>query len=268
MYFSVDEMDYWYKIHGAGTPIVLLHGFTGSSSTWDRVVHALSGDFRLITIDMPGHGNTRGDVTKSMEACVQDLHRLFSHLGLNQFCLVGYSMGGRTALSYALTYQDHVAGLILESASPGLADQAAREARKASDNQLAERMERDGLEAFINYWENIPLFATQKALDWSVQQSIRRERLNQTPSGLANSLRGMGTGSQLPNWDKLGTLTIPVLLLAGELDTKFVAINEEMKRHIPDAELQVFPDTGHAIHIEKPTSFEQAVLAFAKSHTS
>ncbi len=180
LYFSVGDMEYWYEVHGEGIPIVLLHGFTGSSSTWQRFVRACPSGFKLVTVDLPGHGRTSGEQIKSMDACISDLQQLFKSLQLEQFILVGYSMGGRTALSYAIKYPENVAGLVLESASPGLFDAAAREERKNKDEQLALRIEKEGITAFVDYWENIPLFQTQKQLSKgiSVSNSERTDRAN------------------------------------------------------------------------------------------
>lgn len=266
LYFSVGDMEYWYEVHGEGIPIVLLHGFTGSSSTWQRFVRACPSGFKLVTVDLPGHGRTSGEQIKSMDACISDLQQLFKSLQLEQFILVGYSMGGRTALSYTIKYPENVAGLVLESASPGLFDAAAREERKNKDEQLALRIEEEGVTAFIDYWENIPLFQTQKQLSKENQLAIRKERIEQTAIGLANSLRGMGTGSQASNWDALIEVKIPVLLLVGELDSKFIEINQRMKQNLPMAELEIFSSAGHALHIEKPASFLESVLAFANSY--
>lgn len=264
MYFKVRDMEYWYEDYGEGLPIVLLHGFTGSSGTWDAIVASRLKGFRIITVDLPGHGRTKGKVIKTMDACVADLHQLFRKLELKRFFLGGYSMGGRTALSYAVKYPEKMSGLILESASPGLADDRERAERRKRDEKLADRIEKEGLEAFVDYWENIPLFDTQKRLPKNMQQQIRHERLAQTETGLANSLRGMGTGHQPSHWESLKTLAIPVLLMVGARDEKFVRINEKMKEQLPRAEMAIFPDCGHLIHIEKPSEFAEALFAFAK----
>lgn len=264
----MEDMNYWYEIHGEGVPVVLLHGFTGSTLTWDKVVTARPDGMQLITVDLPGHGWTKGTSRITMDSCIDDLHGLFQHLELDTFFLVGYSMGGRTALSYTVKYPESVRGLILESASPGLKDTKARKNREAGDEELAKLLEEEGIESFVDYWENIPLFATQKELPDETQAAIRAERMSQSKKGLADSLRGMGTGSQPSNWEALKDVTVPVKLLAGELDEKFVAINQQMAEMLPYAELDIFPKCGHALHIEQPEHFQQALLEFAKLHIS
>lgn len=261
-------MDYWYEIIGEGIPVVLLHGFTGSSATWNNLIDSQPEGFQFIVVDLPGHGRTKGNIIKTMESCCRDLYQLLQNLNLAKFFLVGYSMGGRTALTYARYFPETIQGLILESASPGLDNDDDCETRRKNDDALAKRIEVEGVEAFVNYWENIALFSTQKSLTLEKQAEIRRERLSHTDEGLALSLRGMGTGSQTSNWKVLEKLTFPVLLLVGSLDSKFVMINKKMLSLLPNAELEICEEAGHAIHIEKSETFTNQLVAFAKSHAS
>src|SRR5699024_2105793 len=161
---------------------------------------------------------------KTIDACCRDIYHLMQAIQIETFYLAGYSLGGRTALTYALKYPKTIKGLILESASPGLEDAEERRKRKEKDNQLAEKILSEGIDTFVDYWENIPLFDTQRSLPKELQEQIRKERRSQRAEGLARSLYGMGTGVQDAHWEKLNELMCPVLLLAGELDTKFVRI--------------------------------------------
>lgn len=245
--------------------IVCLHGFTGSTATWKDLAARLKNDAQVITIDLMGHGQT--DSPETIEAYTMDrqlliLEALFDHLQITSFTLLGYSMGGRIALSYALAYPQRVNRLLLESASPGLKLAEERAARRKNDALLAERIEREGMANFVGFWENIPLFASQKRLPEAVQQQIRLERQSQGPEGLANSLKGIGTGSQPSNWDKLSTLTLPVLLITGALDKKFVLISREMKKQLPNSKQIIVEDVGHAIHVENPSLFATIVKKY------
>lgn len=242
--------------------IVLLHGFTGSVRTWEKVVSQFPSTVRAIAIDLIGHGKTTAPVEAnrySMEQQVADLEELFTQLQLTKFTLLGYSMGGRVALSYATAYPNRIKCLILESASPGLKTEEERAARRIADAQLAQSIEANGIETFVEKWENIPLFQSQKKLPLSIQRAIREERLSQCEIGLANSLRGMGTGSQRSLWPTLKNLTFPVYLITGSLDEKFCNIAVEMKKELMNAEHIVIVGAGHAIHVENPTQFATIV---------
>ncbi|TGB02501.1 2-succinyl-6-hydroxy-2,4-cyclohexadiene-1-carboxylate synthase [Halobacillus salinus] len=261
MYRHVEGRNYWVEEQGEGQPLLLLHGFTGTLHTFDEVVEGLEG-YRLIRVDLPGHGKTGviGNVT--MEEFCRDLSLLLEDRGLDSVALLGYSLGGRTALSFAQLYPEKVDRLLLESASPGLATSKEQLARQAKDKALVDKMVQEGIEAFVNYWETLPLFESQQALSEEKRSMIRKERLGQSPSGLSQSLMGMGTGVQPSWWDQLPTLDVPVLLVTGELDDKFRQINQHMHKELLNSEWIEVEQTGHAIHVEKPSIFAKIVDEF------
>lgn len=245
--------------------IVFLHGFTGSTSTWNEVREQIGSEFRTIAIDLTGHGKTgipEDPARYAMEEQIKDLHTIFQLLSLQTFVLVGYSMGGRIALAYSIQYPEHIQGLVLESASPGLATEEARKARRQADENLACTILEEGVPAFVDKWENIPMFHSQKMLPEAKRINIRNERLHQSEQGLANSLKGIGTGCQPSYWDFIGKLEADVLLITGELDEKFVTIAREMNKSAPTWKHMIVPEAGHAIHVEKPTLFATMVKEF------
>src|SRR5690625_7287500 len=117
MYYTVKDATYWYEVYGEGEPVVLLHGFTGSTATWSECISNWKEQFQIIVVDLPGHGKTKTQSPRTMEACCADLNLLFTSFQLDSVHLVGYSMGGRTALSFAMLYPEWIASLTLESAS-------------------------------------------------------------------------------------------------------------------------------------------------------
>jgi 2-succinyl-6-hydroxy-2,4-cyclohexadiene-1-carboxylate synthase len=249
--------------------LVLLHGFTGCSLNWSQLCIQLETPERcLIMLDMLGHGQSDApdEPTRySIEHCQNDILAALETSGVQpgQAVLLGYSMGGRIALSTAFSH--FFRGLILESASPGLSDPAERAQRQLSDNALAERIEREGIEKFIDYWEKLPLFASQATLPAETRAALHAQRLHNRPAGLANSLRGVGTGVQPAFQQQLGTLNLPVLLLAGELDHKFSQIARQMARQLPQARLHIVPASGHTIHLEQPGSFARQIHEFCQT---
>jgi len=265
MKMKLNGINYDYQIYGKGEPILLLHGFIGSQKTWSNIINPLSKQFQVITIDLIGHGNTESpyDVNLyQMEAVVDQLDELLKQLKIDQVNILGYSMGGRVALSFTCLKQDRVKKLILESASPGILDEKEREDRKKHDFQLAQKILKDGIESFVNEWEKLPLFKSQKQLPEGVQKQIRLSRLNQNKMGLANSLIGMGTGSQPSWWEHLQKIEIPVKIVVGQLDHKFCNIGEEMGLKLQHASISTVPNVGHAPHIEEPEKFAKIVMEF------
>lgn len=252
-------MTFFFQIEGKGEPVLFLHGFTGSSRTWAGLENPLP--FQLVMPDLAGHGRTTR-LSSSLEAEASALKKMMTQQGFASFHLVGYSMGGRLALALALLYPEAVRSLILESASPGLGSEQERAERKASDEKLAQRIEKDGIAPFVDFWENIPMFDSQKSLSVSIRETIRSERLNQSTEGLASSLRQMGTGSQPSYWQRLSNLQMPVLLLTGTQDEKFTQIARQMSSLIPFCEWIEFEGAGHAIHVEQREKFGTIVKKF------
>jgi 2-succinyl-6-hydroxy-2,4-cyclohexadiene-1-carboxylate synthase len=232
--------------------LVLLHGFTQTRQSWRRTVAAISGRYRALAPDLPGHGLAAERRPASFAACAAYVRALAGE----RCSLVGYSMGGRIALYAALALPGVVERLVLVGSSPGIADPAERAARRRADDALADRIEAIGIEAFAAEWGAQPLFAGQ---DERVTAAAHADRLRNTPSGLAAALRGLGTGVMPPLWDRLGQLAMPVTLLAGERDEKFRAIAVRMADHIPDCRVEVVPGAGHAVQLERPDLVAAAI---------
>ena len=252
---------------GSGPPVVLLHGFTGAAAGWAALADALAPQFTAIAIDIVGHGlSDAPDAVERyrMRRCVDDLAAVLRLLGHERAAWLGYSMGGRTALQVAVHRPDVVSALVLEGATPGLRTAEERAARVASDEALAERIERDGVEAFVDYWQAAPLFATQQRMPQAAQDAVRAGRLANRATGLANSLRGMGTGAQEAVHDRLGGVAAPVLLVAGALDERFTQTAREMAQTLPNATMALIDDAGHAAHIERPEAFAAVALEFLR----
>ncbi|RLT34759.1 MAG: 2-succinyl-6-hydroxy-2,4-cyclohexadiene-1-carboxylate synthase [Chloroflexi bacterium] len=255
------------EIAGNGPPVVLLHGFTGSAAGWGVVIDALSPEYTTVAIDIVGHGRSDSPPTaESYEMCraVDDLVAVVAKAGHQRATWLGYSMGGRTALQVASFRPEAVNALILEGASPGLPTVDERLARIAADEVLAQRLEREGVEPFVDFWQSISLFASQASLPKAVWDRQRAGRLRNSALGLANSLRGMGTGAQAALHDRLTGITVPALLLAGELDIKYTDAAREMALALPDATMHVIEDAGHAAHLEQPERFNTLVLDFLR----
>ena len=214
-----------------------------------------------VAVDLPGHGVRAGRHDPdhfTLDRTLGVIHA--AARGLRN--VVGYSMGGRLALHYVLRYGASVRRLVLESASPGIETEEGRRERRRADEELARSIARVGVEAFVDRWERLPLFASQQTLPESVRSRHRAERLSNHPLSLAASLRGVGTGSLPSLWDRLGEVEVPTLLLAGALDRKFVEIARRMEERLPGATLVVVEGAGHAVHLERPEPWTSAVGGF------
>jgi 2-succinyl-6-hydroxy-2,4-cyclohexadiene-1-carboxylate synthase len=247
------------------TPLVLLHGFTGDATTWSDLVPYLDPHRPAFAVDLVGHGlSDAPDDPRAyaMDAAVASVLAATVCAGIGRAHWLGYSMGGRVALHLALAAPERVASLHLIGASPGIDEPAARAARAAEDAALADFIETAGLEAFVERWMAHPLFASQARLGPERLARARAQRLRNRPHALARTLRGMGTGTMEPLWDRLGEIHAPVLLVAGEADVKFRAIAEAMRARLPRAEVHIAPGADHAVQVEAPEDLGAAVRAF------
>jgi 2-succinyl-6-hydroxy-2,4-cyclohexadiene-1-carboxylate synthase len=261
----VSGIDFHVEEHGNGAPLVLLHGFTGSAASWSPLVDELATLHRIIAIDIIGHGSSDAPDDPSpyaFEQALRDLAEVTEQLGIGRAAWLGYSMGGRLALAMAVEHPEKVSSLILESATPGIQHDQERLQRAEADHELARRIEVVGIERFVDEWEELPIWESQRLLPAEVLRFQREIRLRNRAVGLANSLRGMGQGAQPSYWDRLGEIEVPVLLMAGALDRKFVGIAGQMGIRIAGAELSVVADAGHAVHLERPQEFLDEVQAF------
>jgi 2-succinyl-6-hydroxy-2,4-cyclohexadiene-1-carboxylate synthase len=250
---------------GAGPHLLALHGFTGSAATWAPLRDAIDDRFTIHAIDLPGHGRSAAPddpARYSLPRFAGDMARVLDALGIDRAAVLGYSLGARAALRFALEHQARVTALLLESVSPGIVDVAAREERRRADAMLADAVERDGIAAFVDRWERLPLWASQAALPDQTRAALRAQRLTNQPRGLANSLRGAGSAGEPSVLHRLGEVKIPTLLIAGALDTKYVTIARTMEDAMPHARSSIVADAGHAIHLERPDAFATLVADF------
>ncbi len=271
MKIEVHGVEYYVEVSGEGFPVVLLHGFTGDISTWSDCEELLKKNFRIIKVDLIGHGKSSSPDSierYEMKSVVKDLRSIFQNLNIEQADVVGYSMGGRVALAFALMNPTLVRNIVLESASPGLVTGEDRRSRREQDEQLANKIQQNGLEWFVEYWGNIPLFESQKKLPVLIRQRIKEQRKQNSIKGLANSLIGMGTGSQPSYWERLNEYPGKVLLLTGSIDQKFVNIAERMTKYLKNSQWVNIDGCGHAIHVEQPEKFGTIVSGFLSNKSN
>jgi 2-succinyl-6-hydroxy-2,4-cyclohexadiene-1-carboxylate synthase len=250
--------------------LVLLHGFTGCSDFWTEITDDLRTDFRCIVPDLPGHGRTelRDNVEDyRLSAVAQSLAELLDHLGVRKTAVWGYSMGGRLALQFAAAYPQRVSRLIVESASPGIADPEERRERRESDEKLADEIEEIGVAAFIERWEKQPVFKWRRDLPEDKRERSRVLRLANSARGLALSLRGMGAGAQDPLQDKLPNFPMPTLIVAGEHDEKYCTVGRDTAATIPNSLFRIVPAAGHRVSWERPNTCLRIVRPFLFGQT-
>lgn len=267
----VDDLRWEVRARGAGPPLLVLHGFMGRGSSWGGHASAFARHFRLVVVDLPGHGRSGIPIDParaSVERTADDLATILAGEGWTPTHVLGYSLGARIALRLAAAYPEALRRLVVESPSAGLATAAERRARRAADDARATRLERDGMTAFVDKWEREPVFASQAGLPSAHAARLRSERLRNRPAGVATSLRGAGQGSMEPLQERLAGIKAPTLVIAGALDPTGRARAEAVAAGIPGARLEIVAGAGHAPHLETPTIFRSLSLAFLKEEDS
>jgi len=245
--------------------VMVLHGFAGSAATVAELVDPLVDQWRVLVPDLVGHG--RSDAPErveayEMDACVDQLEGVCASLDTGPLAVVGYSMGARVALQWVVRHPGRVTSMITVGATPGLLGSDEREARVEADRLLADRIESDGVEWFANNWPGRPIFATQATRVPSQRQAeLGAVRRGQRAVGLANSLRGMGSGAMRPlRTDELAGVEATVLVLAGADDAKFVAIGRRLAEDLPRGRFEAVANAGHAAHLEQPVSVARLLV--------
>jgi len=176
-----------------GSRLVLAHGFTQNRRCWGEFGERCTRSFDVRAVDLPGHGWSTHD-----NASLNEAGSLIVGAGGPAHYL-GYSMGGRMLLHAGLqATAGEIRSLILVGATAGIENAAERAQRKASDDQLADRIMQIGTPAFVDEWLTKPMFA-----GLTPETSAAVKRYENPPDGLASSLRSCGAGVQEPLWDRV-----------------------------------------------------------------
>lgn len=263
-FFDIGGQTYRIKRKGEGRPLIALHGFAQSAETWDEL--EIQG-FEIIACDLLGHGKSSKPQTLApyrLSEILSVLQTLMSKLTQGRdYVLMGYSLGGRLALQYALNYpEEPLSALIVESASPGISNPQERAERQRSDLELAQKIISNGAEWFADFWGRLPLFTSQQKLPEAVQARIRKARAANSPHALALTLEGTGQGQLEYIGDRLSEISSPLLYIGGEYDLKYQQIAKRYFQPLKNSQLAIVPQAGHNAHVERLEEFRMILVNF------
>ena len=236
----------------------------GSGRDWAEVIDLLSNMYYCLTIDLPGHGKSLSftdDGAYTVSGASLGVVKAMNKAGVSPASIVGYSMGGRLALDLAIHHEHVCSRLIVESATAGIAEEKDRVERLVLDEKRARELEQGAFEDFLRTWYCQPVFATLIGDTRKLEEVLRQRRDNE-PAELAKALRGMSVGAQAPLWEFLPRLNIPVLLVAGERDSKYVNVVRAMAVLLPHATVEIVPGVGHNAHVESASAIANHIKQF------
>ncbi|MFK4720236.1 pimeloyl-ACP methyl ester carboxylesterase [Bradyrhizobium niftali] len=245
-----DGVGIYYEVHGDGPPLLLTHGYSSTSAMWHEQVDALAKDHTLVLWDMRGHGQSDypDDLKAYSEALtVGDMAAILDAIGAKRAIIGGLSLGGYMSLAFTRAYPQRVRALLIIDTGPGFKKDDAREAWNARALATANRLDREGLD---------------------VLKAATRERAtasHRDAKGLALAARGMLTQRDARVIELLPDIKVPCLIVVGADDTPFLAASDYMTTKIPGAQKVVIPAAGHAVNIDQPKAFVDAVLPFLKN---
>ncbi len=248
-----------YTDTGSGPAVILLHGFTESLLIWDDYAQLLSNNFRVICIDMPGHGRSANlSEVHSMDMMAEAVYAVLSKLGVLQCVMLGHSMGGYVALSFAQTYSVMLKGLVLFHSQAEADDEVAIASRNRAVALIkADRM--GFLRQFIT-----ELFAPDNRQRLGAQIEVLKNQAGSLSSkGLIAALEGMK--SRKCHKSLLGTFDFPVLFIAGKKDSRipFEKVMEQagLPKH---SELLALNDVGHMGYLEASETVLEVIRDFCR----
>jgi 2-succinyl-6-hydroxy-2,4-cyclohexadiene-1-carboxylate synthase len=265
---SVAKLQVTWRYHpvgdAGGTPLLYLHGFMGDGRVWLSTMNRIQDTVYSVALDLPGHGHTEADLAHLDFSSLADAVAAFVYDHFDRpAVLVGYSLGGRVALQAALSHPDRFRGLVLESASAGIEDEAERRQRLQQDEAVAARLCAVDMRSFLTEWYQQPLFAS---LSPETVAGIIDRKAHNDPSRLAQVVVKLSSGQQPSLWDRVSSWNKPTLIVAGELDDKYRALASRLAGLMKKSMLQIIPGAGHIVHLENNAAFVAALRSFLEAY--
>ncbi|OIO58712.1 MAG: hypothetical protein COZ46_04765 [Verrucomicrobia bacterium CG_4_10_14_3_um_filter_43_23] len=257
----------WYPSESSGAcleTIITLHGFTGDAQDFAPLAESTKQPFRWIAINYLGESPE----SISLQNCLSNIEAVFAHFNISEAHLLGYSMGGRIVLHFALAHLKKLLSLTLISTSPGILNAAERTSRLKQDQSLAQIALTQGTKSFIDFWQSTPLIATQqKYIPNNSYSELLERRYQLNKISLANALLNLSPAILPSLWHRLPEITIPTLLVTGEQDIKYANLLTQARPRFPNAEISIIASAGHAPHLENLSSFAHSLLSFLPQTT-
>lgn len=257
----VNDIEIAYEDVGCGPAIVLIHGYPFNRSLWAEQVTALVDRYRVLTLDLRGHGETEtSPVASTMKLMAQDISALMDELRIDRAVVGGLSMGGYVALAFYQLFPHRVEKLLL-------ADTRAQADTKEGKVTRAEQVQQilaEGMAGIVNAM--LPKLLSPETVSKrpEIVKRVREMMMHTNPEGAAAALRGMAERED--QTERLSQINVPTLIVVGKEDPITpVADSEKMHEGITGSQLVVIENASHVSNIEQPEQFNRALQEFLGS---
>ena len=266
-------MKLFYRKYGSGPPLIILHGLYGSSDNWVSVAKSLSGRFTVYLPDQRNHGQSQHNPVHDYDSTKKDLYDLAGELKLHKFFLAGHSMGGKTAVNFALTWPEKLYGLLVADISPFVSenrnpvayayhknilnsilsiDIKSARTREEVEKLLSRTIDSDITRGFI--MKNLKR-ESDNSFSWKLNAPALLENLDRI-------MEGIEPGDDYSE----GLSGFPVFFLKGEYSDYLPESDfPKIRRIFPAADFIIIPGSGHWIHADNPEAVKEYLLKFLDS---
>ena len=255
---NVNGLEIAYRDVGEGFPVVLVHGYTGNSRNWALTAPVLAEHFRVISMDLRGHGLSEKPAREedhTYPQMAEDVYQLLAHLGVETAHVVGHSMGGRVVQELVLAHPRTFSALVLVDTMGEFIP-----ARREEMLRLTEFARKHGMEATFD--EHIGTSAlTCPLADNPSFVKVWREQFLMTSLqayiGCVTTALGME-----PTLPRLASLSMAALVICGDKDAPFLGPTRRLHEALPNSKYVIIEDCGHSPQLEKPAQFNEILLSF------
>ena len=246
------------------TPLLFIHGFTGSSKSWRYIRNNI--DYPSLAVDIPGHGNSTFNNLNDdyyFKDFTNELYLSLLDLNIKKIHLCGYSMGARLSLAFASKHPSMISTLILESGTLGLSEIEEKEDRKSKDLNLSTRI-KENLHEFVKDWESLSLFEHQLSRNENEYTTQNEIRLNHDKLQLSKSLEIFSIGNMPYLLNSYTKLLFPIIIVNGKDDRKFIKEGRIMLNANKNSKQYIINNSGHNVHLENPSLYLDTLNPYFK----
>ena len=257
----INNIDITYDDTGSGPAVVLIHGYPFNRSMWAEQVSALADSYRVVTLDLRGHGESESSTGAStMKLMAQDVAALMDELQIDRAVIGGLSMGGYVTLAFYQLFAERVEKLLLADTRA----QADTEEAKATRGDQVQQIQADGMTGIVNGMLPKLLSPETVSKQPEIVKRVRDMMMHTSPEGAIGALRGMAERED--QTERLSQINVPALIVVGKEDPITpVADSQKMHERIAGSQLVVIENASHVSNIEQPEQFNRALREFLSS---